>query len=43
MCTDALDSSEIEGEHLNRDSVQSFIQKELGFAVGSKLEPIPMK
>ncbi len=30
MCTDALDSSEIEGEHLNRDSVQSSIQKELG-------------
>lgn len=32
MCTDALDSSEIEGEHLNRDSVQSSIQKELGLA-----------
>ncbi|HAT1976585.1 TPA: Fic family protein [Legionella pneumophila] len=30
MCTDALDSSEIEGEHLNRDSVQSSIKKELG-------------
>lgn len=32
MCTDALDSSEIEGEHLNRDSVQSSIQKELGLS-----------
>ncbi len=32
MCTDALDSSEIEGEHLNRDSVQSSIQNELGLA-----------
>ena len=32
MCTDALDSSEIEGENLNRDSVQSSIQKELGLA-----------
>ncbi|KTD03642.1 Fic family protein [Legionella feeleii] len=30
MCTDALDSSEIEGEHLNRDNVQSSIKKELG-------------
>ncbi|HAT1770868.1 TPA: Fic family protein [Legionella pneumophila] len=30
MCTDAVDSSEIEGEHLNRDSVQSSIKKELG-------------
>lgn len=27
MCTDALDSSEIEGEHLNRDSIQSSIKK----------------
>lgn len=32
MCTDALDSSEIEGEHLNRDSVQSSIKKELGLS-----------
>ncbi len=32
MSTDALDSSEIEGEHLNRDSVQSSIQKELGLS-----------
>ena len=32
MCTDALDSSEIEGEYLNRDSVQSSIQKELGLS-----------
>ena len=32
MCTDALDSSEIEGAYLNRDSVQSSIQKELGLA-----------
>jgi Fic family protein len=32
MCTDAIDSSEIEGEHLNRDSVQSSIQKELGLS-----------
>lgn len=30
MSTDALNSAEIEGEHLNRDSVQSSIQKELG-------------
>ncbi len=30
MCADALDSSEIEGEYLNRDSVQSSIKKELG-------------
>jgi Fic family protein len=28
MCTDALDSSEIEDEHLNRDSVQSSIKAE---------------
>lgn len=33
MCTDAIDSSEIEGEYLNRDSVQSSIQKELGLAI----------
>lgn len=33
MCMQALDSSEIEGEYLNRDSVQSSIQKELGLAV----------
>ncbi|MCW8444179.1 DUF4172 domain-containing protein [Fluoribacter gormanii] len=32
MCTDALDSSQIEGEHLNRDSVQSSIKKELGLS-----------
>ncbi len=32
MCTDALDSSEIEGEHLNRDRVQSSIKKELGLS-----------
>ncbi|HFD2427822.1 TPA: Fic family protein, partial [Legionella pneumophila] len=32
MCTDALDSSEIEGEHLNRNSVQSSIKKELGLS-----------
>jgi len=32
MCTDALDTSEIEGEYLNRDSVQSSIQKELGLS-----------
>ncbi len=32
MCTDALDSSEIEGEHLNRDSIQSSIKKELGLS-----------
>lgn len=32
MCSDALNSSEIEGEHLNRDSVQSSIQKELGLS-----------
>lgn len=32
MCTDALDSFEIEGEHLNRDSVQSSIQRELGLS-----------
>ncbi len=32
MCSDALDSSEIEGEHLNRDSVQSSILKELGLS-----------
>lgn len=35
MCTDALNSSEIEGEHLNRDSVQSSIQKELGLSTES--------
>lgn len=35
MCTDALDSSEIEGEHLNRDSVQASIQKELGLSTES--------
>ncbi|MGL5741963.1 MAG: DUF4172 domain-containing protein [Legionella sp.] len=27
MCTDTLDSSEIEGEHLNGNSVQSSIKK----------------
>lgn len=32
MSTDALDSSEIEGEYLNRASVQSSIQKELGLS-----------
>lgn len=32
MSTDALDGSEIEGEHLNRDSVQSSIKKELGLS-----------
>lgn len=32
MCIDALDSSEIEGEYLNRASVQSSIQKELGLS-----------
>ena len=32
MCTEALDSSEIEGELLNRDSVQSSIRKELGLS-----------
>ena len=30
MCTYALDSSEIEGGHLNWDGVQSSIKKELG-------------
>lgn len=35
MCTDAVDSSEIEGEYLSRDSVQSSIQKELGLSVAS--------
>lgn len=32
MCRDALDSSEIEGEHLSRGSIQSSIQKELGLS-----------
>jgi Fic family protein len=32
MSTNALDSAEIEGDHLNRDSVQSSIQKELGLS-----------
>jgi Fic family protein len=33
MCTDALYSFEIEGEHLQRDSVQSSIQEELGLSI----------
>ncbi len=33
MCDEALKTSEIEGELLNRDSVQSSIQRNLGFAV----------
>ena len=32
MCTEALYSSEIEGEFLNRESVRSSIQKELGLS-----------
>lgn len=35
ICTDAVDSSEIEGEHLNRDSVQSSIKKELGLSTSA--------
>ncbi|MES2204610.1 MAG: Fic family protein [Pseudomonadota bacterium] len=33
MCVEALDTSEIEGEFLNRDSVQSSIRRALGLAV----------
>jgi|SRR3990167_6811990 len=36
LSSEAVDTSLIEGEHLNRDSVQSSIKKELGFAVDVK-------
>ena len=37
---DALKTSEIEGEHLNRDSLQSSIRKHFGLDTdGRKIEP----
>ena len=36
MSTEALKTSEIEGEHLNRDSVQSSIRKQLGLAAAAR-------
>ncbi|MCC5791289.1 MAG: Fic family protein [Legionellaceae bacterium] len=36
LSTEAVDTSLIEGEHLNRDSVQSSIKKELGLSVDVK-------
>ena len=36
MSTEALKTSEIEGEHLNRDSVQSSIRKQLGLAADAR-------
>ena len=39
MSIEALDTSEIEGEYLNRDSVQSSIQQALGLAVDERRKP----
>ena len=37
LSTEAVDTSLIEGEHLNRDSVQSSIKKELGISIDNKM------